>query len=120
MRVCLTRARYQSLDSCWFSTLQIFPSSWSLSLLRSSSSSSLDEDSFSSSALTTRQTEMSDRKWARGQGSEGGHVTHTACEERRPPRLDFFPMTGVPKCSGLVSGSWSSVWPMTAERGWVT
>ena len=32
-------------------------------------------------------------------------ATHTACEERRPPRLLFLPMTGVPKCSGLVSGS---------------
>lgn len=37
-------------------------------------------------------------------------LTHTAWEERLPPRLDFFPMTGVPKCSGFVNGSWSSVW----------
>lgn len=32
--------------------------------------------------------------------------------ERRPPRFLFLPMTGVPKCSGLVRGSRSSVWKM--------
>lgn len=62
--VCLfTRARYQLLGSSSLSTLQTFPSNSSFSLLLSSSSSSLDEDSFSSSALrgtktwTRRQTE---------------------------------------------------------------
>lgn len=33
--------------------------------------------------------------------------THIGLERR--PRLPFFPMTGVPKCSGLVRGSLSSV-----------
>jgi len=35
--------------------------------------------------------------------------THTGSEDLLP-LLDFFPITGVPKCSGLVSGSWSSVY----------
>lgn len=35
--------------------------------------------------------------------------THTGREDLLP-LLDFFPITGVPKCSGLVSGSWSSVY----------
>jgi len=34
--------------------------------------------------------------------------THTAWEDLLP-RFVFFPMTGVPKCSGLVRGSWSKV-----------
>lgn len=36
-----------------------------------------------------------------------GGSTHTGFDRR--PRLPFLPMTGVPKCSGLVSGSLSSV-----------
>lgn len=36
-----------------------------------------------------------------------GRGTHTGFDRR--PRLPFLPMTGVPKCSGLVSGSLSSV-----------
>lgn len=40
---------------------------------------------------------------------EGVLTTHTAWEVLRP-RLVFFPMTGVPKCSGLVRGSWSKVY----------
>lgn len=36
-----------------------------------------------------------------------GGSTHTGFDRR--PRFPFLPMTGVPKCSGLVSGSLSSV-----------
>lgn len=36
-----------------------------------------------------------------------GGSTHTGFDRR--PRLPFLPMTGVPKCSGFVSGSLSSV-----------
>lgn len=36
-----------------------------------------------------------------------GGSTHTGFDRR--PRLPFLPMTGVPKCSGLVSGSLSRV-----------
>lgn len=44
----------------------------------------------------------------RGAETLGREVdTHIGLERR--PRLPFFPMTGVPKCSGLVSGSLSSV-----------
>lgn len=52
------------------------------------------------------------RSWKRAQGDTeagwvGGWSTHTGFDRR--PRLPFLPMTGVPKCSGLVSGSLSSV-----------
>ena len=41
-------------------------------------------------------------------GREGGREdTYTGLERR--PRLPFLPMTGVPKCSGLVSGNRSRV-----------
>lgn len=42
--------------------------------------------------------------------------THTGRDDLLP-LLDFFPITGVPKCSGLVSGSWSSVY---MEKGEIT
>lgn len=76
--VCLfTRARYQLLGSSSLSMLQTFPNSSSFSLLRSSSSSSLDEDSFSSSALKDRKKDResifqftANRKWV-------GHMSDT-------------------------------------------
>lgn len=44
-----------------------------------------------------------------------GADTHTGLDRR--PRLPFLPMTGVPKCSGLVRGSLSRVWRRDTRVG---
>lgn len=65
----------------------------------------------SSGAWSWKRAKASTRRRRRagegpGQARRGGG-THMGFDRR--PRLPFLPMTGVPKCSGLVSGSLSSV-----------
>lgn len=61
----------------------------------------------SSGAWSWKRAKEHKETEAGGGGARRGGGTHTGFDRR--PRLPFLPMTGVPKCSGLVSGSLSSV-----------
>lgn len=65
--------------------------------------------SFISAAVRMPRVRRSLLLGATGQKSCAGQEEDTHIGLERRPRLPFLPMTGVPKCSGLVRGSLSSV-----------